>query len=276
MLNRLETNIGRLETRLLELGLDLDREGSVQSPRQLAVSDKPRSPSSLSIPGSENIVEEGLWRCGPCPEATLEDSGVPRTFPSMDREDDVPQNPEVNKSPFLDDFNGLLIPRCIMGGPADRKIPVLSREGLQWMNQKAGMTPRISSGIHSNATSFGILGDDFPKAFCPLPSKEEAESLLYQYLQNFNCLCPLFEQAKLTSLFNEDNLNTALRVPSCWASVNVVFALGIAFRVKDTRSVVYPGAPRDDRSWEVERGHYTILRRYATSEKNILDCVLAR
>lgn len=102
------------------------------------------------------------------------------------------------------------------------------------MNQKAGMTPRISSGIHSNATSFGILDDGFPKAFCPLPSKEEAESLLYQYLQNFNCLCPLFEQAKLTSLFNEDNLNTALRVPSCWASVNVVFALGIAFRVKDS------------------------------------------
>ncbi|KAL4754752.1 hypothetical protein BDW72DRAFT_200448 [Aspergillus terricola var. indicus] len=191
MLNRLETNIGRLEARVLDLGFDLDGEGSVQSSRQLTVSDKPHSPSSLSIPGSENLVEEGPWRCEPYSEDTHEDSGVPRTSPSsvMDREDD-------------------------------------------WMGQKAGMTPRLSSGMHSNATSFGILNDNFPKAFCPLPSKEEATSLLYQYLQNFNCLCPLFEQAKLTSLFNEDNLNTALRVPSCWASVNVVFALGIAFRVK--------------------------------------------
>ncbi|KAL4759808.1 uncharacterized protein BDW70DRAFT_76288 [Aspergillus foveolatus] len=97
MLNRLETNIGRLEAHLLELGLDLDREGSVQSPRQPAVFDKPHSSSSLSIPGSENIVEEGPWRCEPCPEHTLEDSGVPRTSPSsvMDREDDVAQNHEV-------------------------------------------------------------------------------------------------------------------------------------------------------------------------------------
>ncbi|KAL4821083.1 fungal-specific transcription factor domain-containing protein [Aspergillus spinulosporus] len=248
MLNRLETNIGRLEAHLLDLGFDLDREGSVQSPRQLAVSDKPDSPSSLSSPESENIVEEGRWRRGPYPEDTLEDSGVQRTFPAlvMDREDHVPENIEADKSPFPDDFGGLLIPRCIMGGPIDRRnIPILSCEGLQWMSQKAGMTPRLSSGIHSNATSFGILNDNFPKAFCPLPSKEEAASLLYQYLQNFNCLCPLFEQAKLTTLFNEDNLDTALRVPSCWASVNVVFALGIAFRVKD-RTVAHS---EHQRSW---------------------------
>jgi hypothetical protein len=38
----------------------------------------------------------------------------------MDREDDVLENLEVNKSPFPDDFGGLLIPRCIMGGPTDR------------------------------------------------------------------------------------------------------------------------------------------------------------
>ncbi|KAL4740208.1 fungal-specific transcription factor domain-containing protein [Aspergillus similis] len=247
MLNRLETNIGRLEARLLDLGFYLDREEGVQSSRQLAVSDKPPSTSSLSISGSENIVEEGSWRCEPYSEDTDEDSGVPRTPPSsvMDREDDVPENLEANKSPFPDEFGGLLIPRCIMGGPIDRNIPVLSREGLQWMSQKAGMIPRLSSGIHSNATSFGMLDDKFPKAFCPLPSKEEAASLLYQYLQNFNCLCPLFEQAKLISLFNGDNLSTALRVPSCWASVNVVFALGIAFRVKD-RTVAHS---EHQRSW---------------------------
>lgn len=80
----------------------------------------------------------------------------------------------------------------------------------------------------------GSLCDDFPrKTFYPLPSKEEISALLHEYLQNFNTLCPLFEQAKLVSLFNQDNLDVALRSPALWASANVVFALGIAFRIND-------------------------------------------
>ncbi|KAL6233556.1 fungal-specific transcription factor domain-containing protein [Aspergillus navahoensis] len=235
MLNRLETNIGRLEAHLRDLGFDLDNERGVQSSPQPAVYN-PHTPPSPCISESENIMEGDPWSCGPYPEDIREDSGARRTAPSsvIDRERDVHEILEASRDPFSDDFGGLLMPRCIIGSPTARDTPFLSREGLQWMSQKAGMTPRLSSGIHSNATSFGISDGDFPrKAFCPLPSKEEASSLLYDYLHNFNCLCPLFEQAKLISLFNEDNLDAALRTPSCWASVNVVFALGIASRIKN-------------------------------------------
>ncbi|KAL4997615.1 fungal-specific transcription factor domain-containing protein [Aspergillus recurvatus] len=236
MLNRLETNIGRLEARLRGLGFDLGNERGVQPSPQPAVSDNPDSSSLLCIFESENTMGEDPWRCEPYPEDIREDSGARRTAPSsvIDQERDVSEILEASGGPFPDDFGGLLIPRCIIGSPTARDIPVLSCEGLQWMSQKTGMTPRLSSGIHSNAASYGISDDDFPKkAFCPLPSKEEASSLLYDYLQNFNCLCPLFEQAKLISLFNGEDMDAALRAPSCWASVNVVFALGIAFRIKD-------------------------------------------
>ncbi|KAL4991562.1 fungal-specific transcription factor domain-containing protein [Aspergillus falconensis] len=243
MLNRLETNIERLEALLRDLGFDLGNERGVQPLPQPAVSNNPHSP--LSEP--ENIMERDLWRCVPYPEDTREDLGAQRTAPSsvIDRDRDVPGILEASGGPFPDDFGGLLIPRCIIGSLTARDIPVLSLEGLQWMSQKAGMTPRLSPGIHSNATTFGISDDDFPKkAFCPLPSKEEASSLLYDYLQNFNCLCPLFEQAKLISLFNKGSLDAGLRTP-CWASVNVVFALGIAFRIKD-RAVAHS---EHQRSW---------------------------
>jgi hypothetical protein len=35
------------------------------------------------------------------------------------------------------------------------------------------------------------------------------------------------------SLFDQDNLDVVLQSPALWASVNVVFALAIAFRIKD-------------------------------------------
>ncbi|RDW86162.1 fungal specific transcription factor domain-containing protein [Aspergillus mulundensis] len=247
MLNRLESNIGRLEARLQELGFDLGSERRAQALPQPVMHDNSRSSPSPCSSDPDNIMEESSWRREPCPDGSYDDS-APRTaaFPAIDRERDVPFTPAANEGGFPNDFGGLLIPRCIIDSPTSRDIPILSHEGLEWMSRKAGINPRLSSETRSDTPLFGLSEDDFPKkAFCPLPSKEEASSLLYEYLQNFNCLCPLFEQAKLISLINEENLDSALRTPSCWASANVVFALGIAFRIKN-KSVAHS---EHQRSW---------------------------
>ncbi|KAL4906902.1 hypothetical protein BDW74DRAFT_129628 [Aspergillus multicolor] len=249
MLNRLESNIGRLEARLQDLGFNLGSERRTQALPQPVVPDNSRSPTSPCPSDSDSVIEEGLWHREPYPDQGLgvDDSAPPyAAFPAIDREPDVPITPEANEGRVPDDFGGLLIPRCIIGSPTSRDIPILSHEGLEWMSRKAGINPRLSSETRSNTPSFGLSDNDFPKkSFCPLPSKGEASSLLYEYLQNFNCLCPLFEQAKLISLFNEENLDNALRAPSCWASVNVVFALAIAFRIKN-ESVAHS---EHQRSW---------------------------
>ena len=110
-------------------------------------------------------------------------------------------------------------------------VPALSRQGLEWMSRKSGISPHLSSKRHETLES---SYDGFSrKVFCPLPSKVEALSLLHEYLQNFHGLCPLYENAKLITLLDQDNLEDALRTASCWASANVVFALAIASRVQD-------------------------------------------
>ncbi|KAL4786470.1 fungal-specific transcription factor domain-containing protein [Aspergillus varians] len=211
-----------MEARLLDLGFDVDSYGAAQGSPQPLASDCLHLPPSPCASDSEDMLEGGPWPCEPYPE------NIPRAaaFSDTDQECDVFCTEEAKEGPFPDDFGGLLIPRCIFDAPTSRT--------LAWMSQKSGITPKLSPENHCNATSFGSLNDDFPrKVFCPLPPKEEASSLLYEYLHNFNSVCPLFEQAKLVSLFNQDSLDVALRTPAFWASANVVLALGIAFRIKN-------------------------------------------
>ncbi|KAL2831228.1 fungal-specific transcription factor domain-containing protein [Aspergillus cavernicola] len=238
MVNRLETNIGRLEAHLQDLGFDINNMDIAQTSPQLAESDHVQSPPpSPSLSDCGNSRHEGSWGCELEPGNLYTGSRTSHAAPFTDihRDPAVPDTFDNKEGPFTSDFGGFLIPRCLLDTQNAQSFPVLSHEGLEWMSQKSGETPRLSSGYHSNTTtSFEPLVGAFPgKVFCPLPSKEEASSLLYEYLQNFNSLCPLFEQAKITSLFNHGSLEVALQDPPCWASANVVLALGIAYRTKD-------------------------------------------
>ncbi|KAL4939056.1 hypothetical protein BDV06DRAFT_214603 [Aspergillus oleicola] len=232
MINRLEANIGRLEARLQDLGFDLSNSGSAQTSPQPVASNSLPSPMSPRVSHSGDTFEIDVGNCEPCPRNIYLNPGPPHAAPPPDVEQsrDALDPQETSEGPFPDDFGGLLLPRCILDTPAVRDLPALSRQGLEWMGQKSGIAPQLSSEIND---TLGSSYDDFSrKAFCPLPSKDEALSLLYEYLQNFNSLCPLFEKAKLVALFNQDHLEAALRAPACWASANVVFALAIAFRVE--------------------------------------------
>ncbi|KAL4866662.1 hypothetical protein BDV12DRAFT_132000 [Aspergillus spectabilis] len=230
MINRLETNISRLEAHLQDLGFDLDNNGGGRSPQELAAPDELPSPPSLSF-DSEDISKEYQTHY----ENVHTDSGMPYTaFPDNSQHIDLPDAHDRRDDPFPYGFGNLLIPRCLQDTPTVRNIPALSHEGLEWMSRRAGITPRLSSESHYDTASFGSPGDDFPrKVFCPLPPEEEASSLLYEYLQNFNSLCPLFEQDKLVSLFSQGNMNISIQTAARWAGINVVLSLAIAFRIKN-------------------------------------------
>ncbi|CAI7573974.1 unnamed protein product [Penicillium glandicola] len=83
-----------------------------------------------------------------------------------------------------------------------------------------------------------LLEGLFPnKLLCPLPPKDEIASLVDDYLQQFNPLCPIFQPSSLLSLCDDDNLQGIFNSPGRWASLNVVLAIGYMLRVKDSSLV---------------------------------------
>ncbi|KAL4885008.1 fungal-specific transcription factor domain-containing protein [Aspergillus karnatakaensis] len=245
MITRLETNIGRLESHLQELGFDLSNlgnDGDLKPPEHMEAIDDLRSPPSTSF-GSEHISTEDQPSQA---DAHTSSRFLHTALPNHGRDTDLPDVHDAGYDPFPHGFGGLFIPRCLLDTRPINNIPALSHEGLEWMRQRAGIAPRLSSGSNYTTASFGTLSDDFPrKVYCPLPPEEEASSLLYEYLQNFNSLCPLFEQAKLVSLFGQGNFNIALETAARWACINVVLALAIAFRMKSKNSA----QAEHQRSW---------------------------
>ncbi|KAL4805483.1 fungal-specific transcription factor domain-containing protein [Aspergillus unguis] len=227
MVDRLEANIGRMEARLQELGFDLNQEEISQNPRQPLARENTSSPHSPCASEPEEIMESEQY-----PGNNFVGSDPPHcaTFEHISRAHNMPSPDEARESRRLGEFDGLLLPRCILDTPTPGGISALSQEGMKWMSQKSGVTPQIFP-VNDEAPS---PDDDFPrKVYCPLPAKEDALSLLYEYLQNFNSFCPLFEQTKLVSLFDRENWDSVPLSPAHWACINVVLALGIAFRVKD-------------------------------------------
>ncbi|KAL4924925.1 fungal specific transcription factor domain-containing protein [Aspergillus undulatus] len=236
MIDRLEANIGRMEARLQDLGFDLSHNGSTQASLPPVGSDNLHSPPSSCASQPEILMGTDACHCESYPGDTYRGSASSHAAapPDMGQERNPLGTQDAGEGLLPAEFRGILLPRCILDTPDGKDLPALSHVGLEWMSRKSGISPQLSSEQHYNVPPFGSSYADFPrKSFCPLPSREEASSLLYEYLQNFNSLCPLFEKAKLVALLNQDNLEAALDTPACWASANVVFALAIAFRTKD-------------------------------------------
>ncbi|KAL3466782.1 fungal-specific transcription factor domain-containing protein [Aspergillus heterothallicus] len=257
MINRLESNIGRMEAHLQELGFDLNNIDPTPTLSGLAETDNAQSPPTQPLSEPENISDQGTLVDDPNPNDIHARSRATRnpTLAHIDLDQFAPDLQAEGKSSPWDDFAGLVFPRCLIDIPTTRGLRALSPEGMNWMGHKTGVAPSLSSGNHSTASLCGSSSGDFPrKMFCPLPSKEEASSLLYEYLRNFNCLCPLFEQAKLVSLFDQDNLDVVLEAPALWASVNVVFALGIAFRITDRTTA----QAEHQRSWLFMKNAFSV------------------
>ncbi|KAL2866026.1 fungal specific transcription factor domain-containing protein [Aspergillus lucknowensis] len=238
-----------MEAHLQELGLELKNTEPIQASLRSVEPEQAQLPPPTSF-GPGNVTDQGNWRYDLYPEDNYTDSTIsrPATYPAVDPVPAMSDFHNKGEGRFPSDLAGLLIPRCLLDAPVASSLRALSPEGMEWVSRKSGVTPELSPENCLKRAMYGPLNDNFPrKVFYPLPSKEETSSLLYEYLQNFNSLCPLFEQAKLVSLFkqNQADLDVALRAPALWASVNVVLALGIAFRTKERTSA----QAEHQRSW---------------------------
>lgn len=95
----------------------------------------------------------------------------------------------------------------------------------------------LSLSLHQGSNRDPLEGLFPDKAFSPLPPKDEIISLVNDYLEQFNLLCPIFQPSSLLLLCEEKKLQGLLNFPSRWASLNVVLAIGHMVRIKNTSTV---------------------------------------
>lgn len=81
--------------------------------------------------------------------------------------------------------------------------------------------------------------------FRPLPPKEVALSLLKDYFENFNCMCPLFHQPTFMHLVERQYSDDPYEGSGWWASLNC--ALAISHRLRVMSNLV--PHDEDDKAW---------------------------
>ncbi|KAF9887931.1 hypothetical protein FE257_009453 [Aspergillus nanangensis] len=222
MINRLETNIERMEARLQELGFDLGHE-------ILTESDDMETFPSPPLPQYDNPTGEEFL------EADMGDVGDPFTHV-----DPTSTHGQVEENMLPDDLGSFFFPRSLVDMPVTGGISSLSPEGKEWILRKAGVAAS-SQGFSSvpsskNTRQFSLRGVFPNTAFSPVPPREEAISLLDDYLEGFNTLCPLYQRSALIPLFHDGKLDIKHQPPGRWATINVILGLGYMLRIKD-RSV---------------------------------------
>ncbi len=121
MINRLETNIGRMEARLQGLGFDLRNEETTQtSPQRLASNSLHSTPSpNASDPG--NLLDEASFSVEPHPQGicgNLDESHT-ATISELAKGRGMLDTHEV-KEDLFPDFGCFMLPRCILDTPTAR------------------------------------------------------------------------------------------------------------------------------------------------------------
>lgn len=81
--------------------------------------------------------------------------------------------------------------------------------------------------------------------FRPLPPKDVALSLLKDYFENFNCMCPLFHQPTFMHLVERQYSDDPYEGSGWWASLNC--ALAISHRLRVMSNLV--PHDEDDKAW---------------------------
>ncbi|OQD65797.1 hypothetical protein PENPOL_c005G08732 [Penicillium polonicum] len=238
MVDRLETNIQRMEAHFQKIGFNLgeDVNGSSLFDR-FQQSDE--SSSSSPAGNADFITDAGDWNSEPIhldaeQDLAADTQNLYRTLvePASDEVDPV----------IAKDLPCFYVPRCFTDTP-NAGFSTLSSEGTKWITHKMegasvdNLQSFLSLGLHQGSNRGPLEGLFADKAFSPLPPKDEIILLVNDYLQQFNSLCPVFQPSSLLSLCEENNLQGLLNFPGRWASLNVVLAIGYMVRIKNTSIV---------------------------------------
>ncbi|KGO75814.1 Transcription factor, fungi [Penicillium italicum] len=240
MIDRLETNIQRMEAYFQKIGFDLDEDVNGSSFFEgLERSDE--SSSSSPAENTDLLQHAGIWNSEPIhldaeqdPSAATQDVDVYHTLvnPASDEAD-----PDIPK-----DLPCFYVPRCFTDTP-NSGFSALSSEGTKWITHKMegasvdNLQSFLSLGSHQGSNRSPLEGTFPDKPFSPLPPKDEMLSLVNDYLQHFNSLIPIFQPSSLLSLCEDGNLQGTLNIPGRWASLNAVLAIGYLLRIKNSSLV---------------------------------------
>ncbi|CAP98669.1 Pc22g13810 [Penicillium rubens Wisconsin 54-1255] len=238
MIDRLETNIRRLESHFQKIGFHLGEDENEPSFIEGSEQSDESSPSSAAE-NADSINGTGAWDSEPIHmDAQQDPSAAPQNvYPTM-----LKKAPDDIHTVIPEDLPCFYVPRCFTDAP-NPGFSALSPEGKKWITNKTqgGSVGNLESllplGLHQG-TSQRLLEGLFPdKHFCPLPPKDEIISLVNDYLQQFNSLIPIFQPSSLLSLCEDDNLQSIFDSPGRWASLNVALAMGYMLRIENNSSV---------------------------------------
>ncbi|PWY86731.1 hypothetical protein BO70DRAFT_386049 [Aspergillus heteromorphus CBS 117.55] len=212
MINHLEGNLDRMESRLHNLGFPVDDEVFAADPSPQTLLDDSQGPDAAQ--DLLNIYPS------PQPDATAPDVN-PRILPPFKKR----PSPPAAAPPCFD------VPRYLGGILSTGSFSMISREGMEWISQKAGIDSMqslmdlASSGDGGFEADYPLYGISPRRTFCPLPPQQDIMRLLQKYVEYFNVLFPIFKQSELLSLFAEEGVQMWSQSAGGWASINVILAV---------------------------------------------------
>ncbi|OQE87631.1 hypothetical protein PENNAL_c0019G09709 [Penicillium nalgiovense] len=236
MIDRLETNVQRLEAHFQRIGFDLGEDVNGSSFIDGSEQSDEFSPSSAAE-NTDLIDDMRAWDTEPVHMDTEQGP-----FAATQNVSHTMLNPDEVHAVIPEDLPCFYVPRCFTDAP-NPGFSALSPEGKKWITNKmeGGSVGNLESLLPlglDQGTNRGLLEGLFPdKHFCPLPPKEEIVSLVNGYLQQFNSLVPIFQPSSLLSLCDDDNLHGIFNSPGRWASLNVALAMGYMLRIENNSPV---------------------------------------
>lgn len=113
-----------------------------------------------------------------------------------------------------------------------------------------------------------VFSDIFARrVFKPLPSKEEALSLMRDFFQNFNCMFPLFHEPTFMHLVERQYSREPYEGSGWWASLNV--ALAIAHRLRVMSNLV--PHEEDKKAWLYLKNAMAVLTELTMRNTDLLS-----
>ncbi|GAB7357999.1 hypothetical protein MBLNU230_g0165t1 [Neophaeotheca triangularis] len=152
---------------------------------------------------------------------------------------------------------------------------IFSPKGIQWVNQKTGddSFQKMIASASDDDEKFDhwkpeVFTDLFARrVFKPLPSKQEAYSLLRDYFTNFNCMFPLFHEPTFMHLVDKQYNSEPYEGSGWWASLNVVFA--IAHRLRVMSNVV--SREEDEHAWGYLKNAMAVMTELTMRNTDLLS-----
>ncbi|KAH6686368.1 fungal-specific transcription factor domain-containing protein [Plectosphaerella plurivora] len=261
----LENRLGRMENVLRLSGLLDDDDngeldlGSLEKKLQERQQSRQASMAAVSSPSSPSIPAAAAQETSSTPQSSLTSPEPMRDSKDGSERHGTAPPEDGDKPEEVEELSEMMCSLVTNNQGETRYIgsssgfSIFSPKGIQWVNEKTGddsfqrMITDVSIDDHKWTNwKPEIFGDLFRRPiFVPLPSKQDALSLLRDYFENFNCMFPLFHQPTFMHLVERQYSNDPYQGSGWWASLNC--ALAFAYRLRVMSNLV--AKEEDEKAW---------------------------